>query len=259
MTTATRRVPISTALVLALLAAGTTAHGCGGKADTPAKAPEVAKTEAAKTEAATAVAPKVAEAVTPQPRPEAVWPNPMPAGWKLFNDYEATFDPRKTSWGGFWDAWAYRGGKCLLSVADEGGSRRLKVEFALPMDNSQCGTFEYLGGEKGKPKPVDISAYDSIVFLLKSGDADEHKVRFEVTELDPYDAALQGYTGETAPLAAGREWARYQVHFDKVLHPMFDRRKGKQVGIRIDRKDQGAVGSGVVLLDNITFIPKAQP
>mgnify|MGYP000923737856 CR=1 FL=1 len=145
------------------------------------------------------------------------------------------------------------------SVVDEGGSRRLKVEFNLPMDNSQCGTFEYLAGEKGKPAPVDISGYDGVAFLLKSGDGADHKVKFEITELDPYDAALQGYTGESAPLAAGKEWARHEIRFDKTLHPMFNRKKGKQVGIRIDRKDQGDAGSGVVLMDNIPFLPKAQP
>ena len=35
----------------------------------------------------------------------------------------------------------------------------------------------------------------------------------------------------TPPLAAGKEWVRYEVRFDKVLHPMFDRKKGKQVDV----------------------------
>ncbi len=253
MTTATR--PFRTSL---MLAAAFLLAGCAGKADAPAKA-----ATASKAEPAAAPDPKPASQPAEAPKPaakvEPVWPSPLPTGWKVFNDYEGTFQPRKTLWGGFWDAWSYRGGRCVLAIADEGGSKRLKVEFALPMANSQCGTFEYLAGDKGKPKPVDISPYESIVFLLKSGDADEHKVKFEVTELDPYDAANQGYTGETPPLSAGKEWVRYEVRFDKVLHPMFDRKKGKQVGIRIDRKDQGNVGSGVVLLDNITFVPKAQP
>ncbi len=253
MTTPKRPLPTSLRLAFALaIAIAMMMAACAGKTDAPAKASGTPVAAAATTPDA-----KPADAPKPAPKVEPVWPDPAPAGWKVFNDYEGTFDPRKTLWGGFWDAWAYRGGKCALSVADEGGSRRLKVEFGLPMSNSQCGTFEYLAGDKGKPKPVDISAFDSIVFLLKSGDADTHKVKFEVTELDPYDAAMQGYTGETPPLAAGKEWVRYEVRFDKVLHPMFDRKKGKQVGIRIDRKDQGDVGSGVILLDNITFVPKA--
>lgn len=260
MTNATRRhpEPRGSWRVLAILACAIAAIGIAGcsarKADAPAKATEATKAEAAKT-----ADPKPAEAPKPAPKVEPVWPDPVPAGWKVFNDYEAAFEPRKTNWGGYWDDWAYRGGKCVLSIADDSGSKRLKVQFALPMDNSQCGTFEYLAGDKGKPKPVDISGYESVVFLLKSGDADEHKVKFEVTELDPYDAAMQGYTGESAPLTAGKDWVRYEVRFDKVLHPMFDRKKGKQVGIRIDRKDQGVVGSGAVLVDNITFVSKAQP
>ncbi len=249
MTIRARRFLKLPTILCFLLATGSTAVGCSGKTDSPAKAPQAVA--AAATEAA-----KPVEPPKPAPKPEPVWPDPLPSGWKIFNDYETTFSPRKTIWGGYWDSWGFRGGKCVLTTVDDSGSRRLNVQFALPMDNSQCGTFEYLAGDKGKPKPVDISGYDGIAFLLKSGDADDHKVRFEITELDQYDAALQGYTGETAPLTAGKEWVRHEVRFDKVLHPMFDRRKGKQVGIRIDRKDQGSGGSGVVLMDNVTFLTK---
>lgn len=189
---------------------------------------------------------------------EPLWPDPLPVGWKMLNDYEAPLEGRKTLWGGFFDTWGFRGGKCRLSQVEEGGSRRLRVEFALPLANSQCGTFEYLAGERGKPREVDIRPYRSVVFLLKSGDESEHRVRLEVTELDPYDAALQGYVGESRPLVAGREWTRYEVRLDDILHPMFDRSKGKQVGIRLDRKDQGGP-SGVILMDNLAFVGKDAP
>jgi len=39
---------------------------------------------------------------------------------------------------------------------------------------------------------------------------------------------------------------------------MFDRRNGRQVGLRLDRKDQADPG-GVVLVDNVTLIRKAVP
>lgn len=229
--------------------AGVLWSGCGRKET--ARAPEPAPAPAA--------APEPAPPPEPPKSPqEPLWPDPLPAGWKVLNDYEAPLEKHQTNWGGFYDTWSFRGGKCLLSQVEEGGSRRLQVQFSLPMANSQCGTFEYLAGEKGKPRPVDIRPYQAVTFLLKSGDDEDHAVRLEVTELDPYDAALQGYVGESRPLVAGKEWKRYEVALDDILHPMFNRKMGRQVGIRLDRKDQDGA-SGTVLLDNVTFVEKAAP
>jgi len=223
--------------------------GCGRRE--PVRPPEPVPQAAAQQEPAPAPEPT-------KPREEPLWPDPLPAGWKVLNDYEAPLEGHKTLWGGFYDTWSFRGGKCRLSQVDEGGSRRLRVEFALPLANSQCGTFEYLAGEKGKPQAVDIRAYQSVTFLLKSGDDEDHAVRLEVTELDPYDAALQGYVGESRPLVAGKEWKRYEIPLDDILHPMFNRKMGRQVGIRLDLKDQDGAG-GSVLLDNVTFVERTAP
>ena len=131
----------------------------------------------------------------------------------------------------------------------------MKLLFSLPMGDSQCGTFEYLEGAKGKPKPVDISGYSRLVGLVKSADDKPHQIRIEVTEYDPYDESLQGYVGESKPIEVGAEWQRFDVKFDDVLHPMFNRKNGKQVGVRVDRKDQEEA-SGMVLVDNLAFAPK---
>jgi len=243
--------------------------GCGRReVPKPLASPaEVAAAPAASPAAASpaevAAAPAAETAVraaheAPKQEEAPLWPDPLPPGWKVLNDYEAPLESRKTLWSSFFDTWSFRGGKCRLSQVDEGGSRRLQVEFSLPLANSQCGTFEYLAGEKGKPRPVDIRPYEAVVFLLKSGDGEDHQVRLEVTELDPYDAALQGYTGESRPLLAGKEWKRYEVRLDDILHPMFNRKMGRQVGVRLDRKDQERA-SGVVLLDNVTFVEKSAP
>jgi hypothetical protein len=226
--------------------------------------------ETAKAPSATASAPAQAPAAAPAPAPtpapapvpapvakpaEPVWPDPLPAGWKLLDDFEGA-DAKKDLWGGYAGTWAFRSGACKVELEREGGSQRQKVTFSLPMGDSQCGTLQQLAGDKGKPKPVDISAYDRVVFLMKSGDGEPHVVRFEITELDPHDAALQGYTGELK-VTASKEWERFEVKLDKVLHPFFDRRKGRQVGLRFDRKDQ-PTASGVVLLDNVAFVEKGR-
>ena len=41
------------------------------------------------------------------------------------------------------------------------------------------------------------------------------------------------------------------------MQQFFDRKKGKQVGLRLERKDQPGA-SGVVLIDNVAFIEKGR-
>lgn len=225
-------------------------------------APAERKAQAAKTGGAEAKAVEPAKpAEAPKPA-EPLWPAPLPAGWKLVNDFENDAEPPKGELrgnllGGVTGTWGYKAGKCRIEIAPEGGSKRMKILYALPMGDSQCGTFEQFAGEKGKAKPFDLSAYDRMVFLLKSGDDAEHKVRFEVVELDPYDAAQQGYTGETKLLTAGKEWQRVEVKLDEILHPMFKRKSARQAGIRIDRKTEENA-SGVLLIDNVAFIEKGK-
>ncbi|NOZ02289.1 MAG: hypothetical protein GXP54_10430 [Deltaproteobacteria bacterium] len=190
------------------------------------------------------------------PAPEPVWPDPLPASWKVLNDYENPGDPRANNWGGFFGTWGFKGGKCGIQYGEK-SPHVLKVSFALPMGDSSCGTFEYLKGGRGKPAPVDIRGFDRIALMMKSGDDKTHYLRLEVVELDPYAATLQGYVGQSELLEVGPAWKRYEVRLDAVLHPMFDRRMGKQVGLKIERKDQKHAG-GVVLLDNIAFITKAK-
>lgn len=206
-----------------------------------------------------------AEAPAPAPAPaaeapvEVAWATPTPENWAVVNDYEKTWDPRKNLWGGFWDTWKYRVGDCALATISDNGPSRLKVAYTLPADNSQCGTFEYLKGEKGKPEAVDLRDYAQAFVVMKSGDDREHHVRLEVVELDPYDAALQGYTGTSKVLLVGPEWKRYEMDLDKELHPHFDRKMGKTIGIRIDRKDQPDRESGTVLVDGLGFIRREAP
>jgi len=238
-----------------LLACGSGSKPGAAPGGTAEKAPAAAAQ-------ASAAAPAPAPAPAPANPAEEVWPATLPAGWKLLNDYEGA-DPKTDLWGGAVGTWGYHMGRCRIELEREGGSGRQKVTWSLPLGDSQCGTYEFLGGEpakggKGvapKPKAADISGYARVVFLAKSADGQVHKARFELTELDPYDAAQQGYTGEF-PFEVGPEWRRYEMDLDKTLHPMFDRRKGKQVGIRIDRKEQPEGGSGALWLDNVTFVAK---
>lgn len=181
------------------------------------------------------------------------WPDPLPPSWRVLNDYEAPAEPRVNRFGGAWGTWGFKGGKCRVEVS--GGV--LKVTYSLPMGDSECGTFEYLKGAAGRPEPLDIRPFERVAFLLKSGDGQGHRVSLEVVELDPYAQALQGYVGATPAWTSGPDWKRYEARLDDLLHPRFDRKMGKQVGLRIRRKDQDQA-SGVVLVDNLTLIERGQ-
>lgn len=180
-----------------------------------------------------------------------VWPNPPPPTWHVLNDYESAAEPRLNRFGAAWGTWGFKGGKCAVEVADG----VLKVAYALPMGDSECGTFEYLKGVAGKPEPFDIRSFERVTLMVKSGDGQAHRVSLEVVELDPYAQALQGYVGTTPAWDVGPDWKRYEARLDDILHPRFDRKMAKQVGLRIRRKDQGQT-SGVILVDNLTWIEK---
>jgi hypothetical protein len=131
----------------------------------------------------------------------------------------------------------------------------MRITFAFPMQDSACGTWEYFASVKDRPQPVDISGYERIVFMARSGDGSAHKVRIEVVEFDPHAAYDQGIVADSEPFTIGPDWQRHEVALDKLLPEMFDRRKGRQVGLRIDRRDQ-AEAKGVVLVDNLTLAGK---
>jgi hypothetical protein len=193
--------------------------------------------------------------VTPVPKAEPVWPSPVPESWKILDDYEIAGTPRKNLWGGFFGPWGFKAGQCALSCGAEAGGA-LRITYSFPMGDSQCGTFEYLSGPEGKPKPTDITPFGKVVFLVKSGDARAHKVRLEIIEYDPYaPPSFQGLESEGPLVTAGPEWQRVEVDLDKVLHPRSDRTKTKSVGLRIERKDQDQA-SGIVLVDNLAFVRK---
>lgn len=215
----------------------------------------------AKEEQQAATEEKAEQAEEPQvaPEPEKVevaWVTPTPESWAVVNDYEATWEPRNNLFGGYWDNWKYRAGDCKLERISPNGPAHLQVTYTLPAENSQCGTFDYLKGEKGKAEAVSIEAYAKAFVVMKSGDALTHRVRLEVVELDPYDAAGQGYTGTSRAFEVGPEWKRYEMDLDKELHEFFNRKKGKTIGIRIDRKDQKDQPDGVVLVDGLGFISR---
>jgi len=177
------------------------------------------------------------------------WPDPPPQSWRILNDYETASEPKMNRFGGAYGTWGFKGGKCTIEVAQG----RLKVAYALPIGDSECGTFEYLKGAAGRPEPYDIRAFEAAAVAMRSADGREHRVVFEVVELDPYAAALQGYVAESPLWSVGTDWRRFEVRLDEILHPRFDRRMAKQVGLRIRRKDQDQA-SGVIEVEGIAWI-----
>ena len=198
------------------------------------------KTKRAKAEAVVKIAKKE----------EPVWPQSLPDTWQLINDYSSP-NPNRLS--GIFGTWGFKMGKCSASVKD--GS--LEIKYSLPLGDSSCGTYEHFVTEKGKAKPFDITDFDKIVFMMRSSDDSTHYVVFEVVEFDPYAQADQGLVLQTKPLEVTPKWQRFEVNLSEILHPHFDRKKAKQVGLRIDRKYQNQP-SGVILFDNLVLVKKEE-
>ena len=198
------------------------------------------KTKRAKAEAVVKIAKKE----------EPVWPQSLPDTWQLINDYSSQ-GPNRLS--GIFGTWGFKMGKCSASVKD--GS--LEIKYSLPLGDSSCGTYEHFVTEKGKAKPFDITDFNKIVFMMRSSDDSTHYVVFEVVEFDPYAQADQGMVVETKPIEVTPKWQRFEVNLSEILHPHFDKKKAKQVGLRIDRKYQNQP-SGVILFDNLVLVKKEE-
>mgnify|MGYP000240269606 CR=1 FL=1 len=181
---------------------------------------------------------------------EPVWPQSLPDTWQMINDYSSS-GPNKLS--GIFGTWGFKMGKCGATVKD--GS--LEIKYSLPLGDSSCGTYEHFVTEKGKAKPFDITPFEKIVFMMRSSDDSTHYVVFEIVEFDPYAEADQGLVSETRPLEVTQKWQRYEVNLSEVIHPHFNKKKAKQVGLRIDRKYQNQP-SGAILFDNLVFVKKEE-
>ena len=241
------------------------------------------KAEQAKPQAA---APAAQPAPEPEKKaPEPVWPNPVPEGWVVVNDYETPADlsepaidpktkkpiPKENKptnlLGGEWGSIGFNDGKCALAQVKDGENTVLQVTYAMPAETSECGTFEYfmptiekkVGKKlvKNYPQFYDLRPFDKITAMVKSGDDKTHYLKLHVTELDPYGSQLQGYVSPTEMIIAGPDLTRVQLNLDKTLHEFFDRSHGKLTGFRIRFQEQpNRNDAGVVLFDNITFIKK---
>lgn len=187
------------------------------------------------------------------PKEEPVWPEPLPDGWHILNDYASEGALRTNKFGAASGTWGFKGGKCKTEVVDGA----LKLTYIFPLGDSECGTYEYFKGQAGKPEPFDISAYEKIAVLMRSGDGKEHRLTLEIVELDPYAEALQGYVASSPTWTVGSEWRRFEVRLEDTLHPRFNRKMGKQLGLRLRRQDQQG-DSGVVLVDKIALIEKVR-
>jgi hypothetical protein len=120
-----------------------------------------------------------------------------------------------------------------------------------------CGYFDYLKGEEGKAEPVDISNYEKITFLVKSGDGKNHKIRIEVIEFDKFQNFNQGHVASSDPIDVTSEWKRHELYLKYLLPEIFKKKEVKQIGFRIDRKEQGQ-NEGIIYFDNFAFILKTQ-
>jgi len=170
-------------------------------------------------------------------------------GWLVINDYNASDRVKANNLKAPVSTWSMDGGICKAQV--ENGV--LKIAYTLPGANSLCGTMDYFAGEPAKPQPYDITKYDRLSVKLKSGDGKRHKIKVIIVEYDPYQTANQGLVGEKTLTVLEDRWWRYELSFKYTLPELFDRKRAKGIGLKI----QGQEGEkGVILVDDLALIPK---
>jgi hypothetical protein len=232
-------------------------------------------------------------------------PEPTPDTWKFVNDYDATLEgkdvvckrvekrPKKVEGapadakpefeevtqedpvegitynllGGVFGNWGYEFGSCKFGEAPASDPGVLTINYDLPQLNSYCGYFEqFKTGEDCEAVPFDISGYQTVTFLLKSGDDKDHYPVFELVGWDQFTKFRQGAIEKSKPLVARADrWTRYEIELNTLIRDVnvIDPAKVKSIGFSVNRTAAMADGTqvsngaeGVILIDNLVLVAK---
>jgi plastocyanin len=161
------------------------------------------------------------------------------------NSLRAPFDP-----------WQFEGGSFTFGEPPEGEKGVLALHYDLPYDDAYGGYFENLRLEPScETGPFDTAEYETITFIVKSGDGKPHKVYLEVTAWEKYSEYHQGRTEAAGPFdVPAKEWKRYEVPIRRIIKTDLDPHTIKSINFRMNRG--GQEDSGVVLFDNLALIRK---
>jgi hypothetical protein len=155
-------------------------------------------------------------------------------------------------------AWTYESGICSFVSPPKEEAGVLALSYDIPYDDAFCGYFENLAMDKScESGPFDARDYETLTFIVKSGDDQEHKF---VAELVPWERFAEFHQGEprhSGTLLAGKEWKRYELPLAEIMKDPVERQRIKSVSFKIKR-EPNYPDSGVVLLDNVAFIKKAE-
>ncbi len=186
-----------------------------------------------------------------------VRPDPIPDNWEFLNRFEGNVaeerEERRNLRDAYFSEWHHRGGTCRVAGVEDGEHQVLQVSYRLPHSNvSACGYFEYFGGPPGEAEKSDLSGYDRLGFLVRSGTDDLVRFRVELVEFDRFSAYDQGIVSTTDPYVAAGEWRRYEVNLNRLARH-WDLASTKNIAFRIDAKD-GNPSEGTLLFDDIVLI-----
>ncbi len=202
-------------------------------------------------------------------------PSPLPESWLLINDFNGSLTPkvfecvRKSRAGdeqvseevklnrlgaNFTD-WSFESSTCTIYEEQDKGETVMALRYDIATDDSYCGYVENLKlGKDCDTKLFDLSPFETLTFLARSGDDHDHKLFVEIVQWERYAEFHQGRAARFGPLTVGQEWKRHEVPIAKVLKKDVDPTFVKSVGLKVTRI--GDSDRGIILIDNMALIRK---
>jgi hypothetical protein len=202
-------------------------------------------------------------------------PSPLPESWQMINDFNGSLTPkvfecvRKSRAGdeevseevklnrlgaNFTD-WSFESSTCTIYEEQDQGETVMALGYDIATDDSYCGYMENLKlGKDCDTKLFDLSPFETLTFLAKSGDDHDHQLLVEIIQWEKYAEFHQGRAAQFGPITVGREWKRHEVPIAKVCKKDVDPTFVKSVGLKVTR--MGSSDKGIILIDNMALIRK---
>ena len=204
-------------------------------------------------------------------------PNPIPDSWTMINDYNGTLTPKiidcvrkhrgkeqevseevtLNRLDATFTAWFFESSSCTIFAENDNGEQIMALDYDVATDDSYCGYTENLKLAKDcDTKLYDLSPFQALTFLARSGDTQEHHLIIEIVQWEKYAEFHQGRAAQFGPITVGKDWKRHEYAIRDIckkgpkqeVDPTFV----KSVGFKVTR--QGGTDKGIVFLDNVALI-----
>ncbi len=215
-----------------------------------------------------------------KPKELELRPRPIPENWLMINDFNGTLKPRLfecvrmrrgqeqevsaevklNNLEATFSAWSFESAGCTLESRFDGGEEVMALSYDVATDDSYCGYIENLRMQGCDTRSFDLTPFESITFLARSGDHHDHNVYIEIVQWERFADFNQGKAAESEAILVTPEWKRFEIPIQSICYegtrrrPIVDPSFVKSIGVKLTR--EGDTDQGVVLLDNLALIRK---